>query len=191
MALVICPECAKEISSKALSCPNCGYPISTDCESNSIQLSVMRKGYRTKYNRWLFEINELNNSVPSDVFFANSEVVFLDNAMNEISSAVISTVAEVSSISILTLGFDNLSAEIAEKVQYIKKTVNTPVCQSRTMQQIMTLTKDGTIIKCPTCGSTNVKRVSLLSKAVNVELFGLFGNKRNKQFKCTNCKYMW
>jgi ribosomal protein L37E len=25
MALVVCPECGKEISDKAKSCPNCGY----------------------------------------------------------------------------------------------------------------------------------------------------------------------
>ncbi len=27
MALIKCPECGKEISDKAVSCPNCGYPI--------------------------------------------------------------------------------------------------------------------------------------------------------------------
>lgn len=27
MALIKCPECGKEISDKAASCPNCGYPI--------------------------------------------------------------------------------------------------------------------------------------------------------------------
>ena len=27
MALIICPECKKEISDKAPSCPNCGYPL--------------------------------------------------------------------------------------------------------------------------------------------------------------------
>lgn len=27
MALITCPECGKEISSKATSCPNCGAPI--------------------------------------------------------------------------------------------------------------------------------------------------------------------
>jgi len=28
MALIYCPECNKEISDKAKSCPRCGYPIS-------------------------------------------------------------------------------------------------------------------------------------------------------------------
>lgn len=27
MALIKCPECGKEVSSNAASCPNCGYPI--------------------------------------------------------------------------------------------------------------------------------------------------------------------
>ncbi len=27
MALIQCPECTKEISSEALSCPHCGYPV--------------------------------------------------------------------------------------------------------------------------------------------------------------------
>lgn len=27
MAIINCPECGKEISDKALSCPNCGYPL--------------------------------------------------------------------------------------------------------------------------------------------------------------------
>lgn len=30
MALIKCPECGKEISDKASSCPNCGYPISNN-----------------------------------------------------------------------------------------------------------------------------------------------------------------
>ena len=46
-------------------------------------------------------------------------------------------------------------------------------------------------ITCPTCHSTDVEKVSLAAKAVNIWAFGLFGNKRNKQFKCKCCGYMW
>ena len=27
MALIACPECEKQISDKAIACPNCGYPV--------------------------------------------------------------------------------------------------------------------------------------------------------------------
>ena len=29
MAMIKCPECEKEISDKAMACPNCGYPMNT------------------------------------------------------------------------------------------------------------------------------------------------------------------
>lgn len=45
--------------------------------------------------------------------------------------------------------------------------------------------------KCPTCGSTNINKISATSKATNALLFGLFGNKRNKQYQCNNCGYEW
>lgn len=44
---------------------------------------------------------------------------------------------------------------------------------------------------CPTCGSTNISRISTTSKAVNTAIFGIFGQKRKHQFKCNNCKFEW
>lgn len=46
-------------------------------------------------------------------------------------------------------------------------------------------------IKCPTCQSTNVQRISGGERTVSVALFGLFSNKMNKSFKCNNCGYTW
>lgn len=45
--------------------------------------------------------------------------------------------------------------------------------------------------KCPTCNSTNLKKISAASKVVNTAVFGLFGTKRFKQFQCNNCGYEW
>ena len=45
------------------------------------------------------------------------------------------------------------------------------------------------IITCPYCKSTNTKKISGLSKAVGVGLFGIFAlGKTTKQFHCNNCK---
>lgn len=44
---------------------------------------------------------------------------------------------------------------------------------------------------CPTCGSTNLKKISTTSKAVNTVAFGIFGTKRHKTFHCNNCGYEW
>ena len=44
-------------------------------------------------------------------------------------------------------------------------------------------------ITCPYCKSTNTKKISGLSKAVSVGIFGIFAlGKTTKQFHCNNCK---
>ena len=47
------------------------------------------------------------------------------------------------------------------------------------------------IPKCPTCGSTDISKISTASKAVSVGLFGIFSSKIRKQFHCNSCKYEW
>ena len=45
--------------------------------------------------------------------------------------------------------------------------------------------------KCPTCGSTNVKHISTLNRAVSIGVFGLFSSKIGKNYECLNCKMKW
>ena len=45
--------------------------------------------------------------------------------------------------------------------------------------------------KCPTCSSTNIKKVSGVTKAVSVVMFGLLSQKVKKTFHCNNCGYEW
>ena len=51
--------------------------------------------------------------------------------------------------------------------------------------------KQASIPKCPTCGSANLKRISMSSKVASVAMFGLFSTKRSKTFHCNNCGYEW
>ena len=48
------------------------------------------------------------------------------------------------------------------------------------------------IPKCPTCGSTNIHKISGANKVTKGTLFGLFAvGKISKTFQCDNCKYEW
>lgn len=51
--------------------------------------------------------------------------------------------------------------------------------------------KQANIPKCPTCGSTDIKKISVMSKAVGATMFGLFSKTARSQFKCKNCGYEW
>lgn len=47
------------------------------------------------------------------------------------------------------------------------------------------------IPKCPTCSSTNVKRIGSISKVAGAVTFGLFSKSAKSQFKCNSCGYKW
>lgn len=45
--------------------------------------------------------------------------------------------------------------------------------------------------KCPTCGSTNIKKISDTAKVAGALMFGLLSKTAKSQFKCNNCGYKW
>ncbi len=45
--------------------------------------------------------------------------------------------------------------------------------------------------KCPTCQSTNIKKIGTLNRAVSVGIFGLASGKIGKTYKCSNCGATW
>lgn len=45
--------------------------------------------------------------------------------------------------------------------------------------------------KCPTCGSTNIKKISTTSKVLGAAMWGLFSKTAHSQFQCNNCGYKW
>lgn len=45
--------------------------------------------------------------------------------------------------------------------------------------------------KCPTCGSTNIKRISGTKRWLSAGLFGLASSNIGKSMCCQNCGYKW
>ena len=50
MALINCPECGKEISDKASSCPSCGYPIGTNTTTKESVSAVTATSKKQGFN---------------------------------------------------------------------------------------------------------------------------------------------
>ncbi len=44
---------------------------------------------------------------------------------------------------------------------------------------------------CPTCGSSNLSKVSTLSKIMDSAVWGFGGKQRYKTYHCNNCGYEW
>ena len=53
------------------------------------------------------------------------------------------------------------------------------------------LQKQQNIPKCPTCGSTNIKRITTANRAVSVLTLGILSGKIGKNYECLNCKAKW
>lgn len=47
------------------------------------------------------------------------------------------------------------------------------------------------IPKCPTCGSTNIEKISVGKKIKGSMLFGIFSSDVRKTMHCKNCGYKW
>ena len=45
--------------------------------------------------------------------------------------------------------------------------------------------------KCPTCSSTNIKKISVTSKAASVAMWGVLSRKVHKQWHCNICGSEW
>ncbi len=175
MALINCPECNKEISDKAFSCPHCGYPISLDTnlnnnsQNNSSNYCIIFKRLRIpKYaNKLIEEIKclekislleaiEIVDNPPSIISknISLEEAKNIQNKLNEFSS-----ITEIEELS------DNPTSQEIEKILYKYK---------------------DDILHCPHCGSTSVttgqKGFSLFS--------GFFGSNKTVN-RCGNCGWTW
>ncbi len=108
---------------------------------------------------------------------------------------------ELIDLSMLSLDYDVLTnisndsrfiesmIELAEKdpIEYHLKMSQ---FKNNVQQQTSNIKIDNTP-KCPTCNSTNIKKISGLSKAGSVAMWGLLSRKVHKQWHCNQCGSEW
>jgi hypothetical protein len=63
--------------------------------------------------------------------------------------------------------------------------------QVQQQEQMKKAKQEANIPKCPTCGSTNIKKIGTLERAGSVYMLGMFSKKINKSFKCEKCGMTW
>ena len=58
-------------------------------------------------------------------------------------------------------------------------------------QYLSNILRESNIPRCPTCGSTNIEKITITSKVVGGALFGLLSSDVRRTFHCRNCDYKW
>lgn len=66
---------------------------------------------------------------------------------------------------------------------------NTPTQTQPTVPIKKEIVQQGPV--CPTCGSRNISKISLGSKAIGGVVFGIFSSNIRNTFKCNDCGYKW
>ena len=56
---------------------------------------------------------------------------------------------------------------------------------------LMVKKQSSNLPKCPTCGSTNIRKIKTGERTASIIGFGIFSRKANKTWKCENCGYLW
>ena len=170
--LIKCPECGKEISDKCVQCIHCGYPLKQGKRNNDDQL----------FKVVLFEVG-------------NSPVTCMRCLCENLNITLAESKQFIDGIShspktIITSLNKYEAEEIAE--QFIKEGCTVKVLHNGEQIESKMYAKPEPVIndntpKCPTCGSTNINKISSTAKVTNTVLFGLFGTKRHYQWHCNDC----
>lgn len=168
MALIKCPECGKEISDKSKQCMHCGYPIQERLQTNT-------KCYIDNYEYDFVDVfNLVKNGKYKEAFLKIRSIYNMSfyNCLNIIE-------------------FIQLTNSVPE---YYDIKVYSKKDEEYAYKKIISMTDkkvNSNQPKCPTCNSTNIKKITTTSKITNTVLFGIFGTKRHKIFHCNSCGYEW
>ena len=161
-----CPCCGEKRDNKTDNCSNCGSSVDS-IQSNHI-MEYYREKSRKLYGKdlfWLYLLFEYE--IKTNPLFDESKL------SKHTSYVLISNYNEIHRIS------------MTNKPPKITQT-NTPTFRDTESENV-----PRNIPKCPTCGSTNLIRISGLNRAASVFMFGIASSKIGKQFECKNCGYKW
>lgn len=166
MSLLKCPECNHDVSEYAEVCPNCGCPID------------IIKNKQPKINGHIYSI--VNGEEKDITYFV--EKVLDESWVYNIPEFKSKIWKELDILSIPTvvnaIKENNGSPKVinGEKASEYKKR----------REQIQ-----ASLPKCPTCHSTNIKKIGTGERVASVVGLGLLSKKINKTWKCCNCGYTW
>lgn len=229
MALIKCPECGKQVSDTAPTCPNCGLNFRLKEQIDEIDAKLNRDFEQyvasLKPPTMISSLSELNEcrkessqrrvAIPLGVGIGIFGLILAFFAM-DIKYGFTIYHLFIICISLATLWFSyylynlerNTLKEKQKQIQYEIDNFNkvkesriksyASILNIRRKNMINNLTgynnsnNNQNIPHCPTCGSTNIRKISGVSKAGSVAVWGVLAvGKVSKQWHCNNCGSEW
>lgn len=127
------------------------------------------------------------------IFDENEKCIQLEIICNKCGKVL--NIDDISKFNIIKSDYCIASNNIDIRCDSCGEKCNTGLIEYKKHVMIKTSTQKNSsmlnIPKCPTCGSTKLSKVSTISKAGSVALWGLFSQKVKKIWHCNNCGYEW
>lgn len=195
MSKVFCPECKKILSQYAESCPDCSFPIAKYIKDANLT-DFSKTFVCPKCGNW-----SDTNSIVATIMCEYCHAPMYQTIENERTTGKATAypkTAEEQDAYIYSLlercgktdeyseeAHQNFRRKLHELAEEERKKPIQPVVQQSTT------TPPANQPHCPTCGSTDIIKISAAKKAVGAGLFGLFSKTAKSQFECKNCGYKW
>ena len=155
-----------------IKCPECGKEISDKAKA------CINCGFPLNDDKSEENICTING-ITYDLSFVLAETNFYDMFSEGIAAAQLEKLTNCTFDKALSL------------VKSIRENKEIPKALTISKNDMNTPKENKPQIKCPTCSSTDVEKISSTERAGSVFLLGMFSKKINKSFKCKNCGYTW
>lgn len=206
MSIVNCPECKREVSDKAKSCPNCGFGIEEHFKTieNEKVLENQRKADEKREQERIINVKMpvkpkysliiIIFGVCALLFFIG--IFILPNDFYKNFGAVIGLIIMLGIVSSLIYSsfYYNKYTKYRSDLKMANKNFREyqiNVIKGEDAAKERRLREISNRPKCPNCGSSNIKSISTGSRVMSVYMVGLASSKIGKQFECIDCKYKW
>lgn len=191
-----CPECGEVFLESLKICPNCGLSLEDEEALKKINsIKVLEIKIQNAYSDFVKYLLMLVFSLIMFIivcwwYFSGDEnffvvcmmllgIVSIFGSSYGISSAKSNKEQLQDKLSLAREDYDSYLIQVEKEKQEFKK-------------MLQQLSKSKTNIpKCPTCGSTNIRKIGTGERAASVVGLGLLSKKINKTWKCNNCGHTW
>lgn len=182
-----CPVCGHILSYKNIFCSDCGYSKKLDRKRRKILRPLFEKG-EVAY----IPVDLYNSSKPKEYYINISQTKY--NTPDKWKNIFVEEELSKNPL------FNNAQyIKSCRKEQEQKKEKENFLHQQKSpennqnLNYLQTLQSNipPNIPHCPTCDSTNIRKISDLRRGIHVIAWGLFSTTAKCQYECKNCGYKW
>ena len=124
--------------------------------------------------------------VPEEYLVSKSVPIIKDNIKQEFIEKFVKTSPEFDQQL-----FDNRDKILAQKNAEYNRVMSIGKAIQNGANPKEALKGNFNVVKCPSCGSTNISKIGLANRAVSVGIFALASGKIGKTHKCNSCGTTW